>query len=302
MAVSGAFRAHAYHVRGRRLDDVRRPQILAAALELIRERGLWDVRLADVAKRAGISATSVVYYFGTKDAAVRAGDRRGRRRLLRAAAGRAWPGWSMGVDRIARLFVSSSTSDWPLWMDLWVYSRHHPETAVAQRRFHERWRETIADVVRYGCDTGEWRVPDPAAVALRLSALTDGLAVHMVLGDRDHTPEAYVAMSLAAAALELGCDLGRPGAGRRAGQRAVRLAPLQHRRHRLGGHSVGRRRRLGRVVGGMRVQQRPRPAECRLVRRAVARSAARPARSRPGGPSAAPRPAPRGRPAPPGRS
>ena len=44
----------------RRLDDVRRPQILATTVALIGERGLWDVRLADVAKRAGISATSVL--------------------------------------------------------------------------------------------------------------------------------------------------------------------------------------------------------------------------------------------------
>jgi AcrR family transcriptional regulator len=189
------------------MDDVRRPQILAAALELIRERGPWDVRLADVAKRAGISATSVVYYFGTKDAlfalAIAEADDAFYEPLLADLAR-----LEHGVDRIARLFVSSSTSDWPLWMDLWVYSRHHPETAAAQRRFHERWRETIAAVVRYGCDSGEWCVPDPNAVAVRLSALTDGLAVHMVLGDREHTPESYVAMSLAAAALELGYDLG----------------------------------------------------------------------------------------------
>src|ERR1700735_4571930 len=51
----------------RRLDDVRRPQILATTVELIGEHGLWNVRLADVAKRAGMSATSVVYYFGPKD-------------------------------------------------------------------------------------------------------------------------------------------------------------------------------------------------------------------------------------------
>jgi AcrR family transcriptional regulator len=189
------------------LDSVRRPQILRAALELIRERGLWDVRLADVARRAGISATSVVYYFGTKDAlfalALAEADDAFYEPLL-TDLGRL----ERGVDRIARLFVSSSTSDWPLWMDLWVYSRHHPETTAAQRHFHERWRETIADVVRHGCQRGEWDVPDPAVVALRLSALTDGLAVHMVLGDREHTPQAYVAMSLAAAALELGCELG----------------------------------------------------------------------------------------------
>jgi AcrR family transcriptional regulator len=189
----------------RRLDDVRRPQILATTVELIGERGLWDVRLADVAKRAGISATSVVYYFGSKDQlfaqAIAEADDAFYEPLLAELAE-----LSTGAQRIACLFVRSSTSDWPLWMDLWVYSRHHPETALSQRHFHERWRQTIADVISYGCQRGEWSVADPDAVALRLSALTDGLAVHMVLGDAEHTPQAYVAMSLAAASLELGCD------------------------------------------------------------------------------------------------
>jgi hypothetical protein len=76
---------------------------------------------------------------------------------------------------------------------------------VAQRRFNRRWRETIEDVVHHGINTGEWEVDDPPGVAQRLAALTDGLAVHMVLGDPDHTRERYVSMSLAAAGLELGC-------------------------------------------------------------------------------------------------
>jgi AcrR family transcriptional regulator len=191
----------------RRLDDVRRPQILATAVELIRERGLWEVRLADVAERAGLSATSVVYYFGTKDQlfaeAITHADDAFYEPLLSELEG-----LGTAVERIACLFHGSSTSDWPLWMDLWVYSRRHPETAAAQRRFHERWRETIADVIRHGCARGEWSVDEPDAVALRLSALTDGLAVHMVLGDSDHTAERYVEMSLAAASLELDCDVG----------------------------------------------------------------------------------------------
>ena len=201
----------------RRLDDVRRPQILATTVALIGERGLWDVRLADVAKRAGISATSVVYYFGSKDQlfaqAIAEADDAFYEPLLSELAG-----LGSAAERIAWLFVRSSTSDWPLWMDLWVYSRHHPETATAQRHFHERWRRTIADVVRHGCSTGEWSVADPDAVALRLSALTDGLAVHMVLGDAEHTPERYVAMSLVAASLELGCD---PGELERAARRSA---------------------------------------------------------------------------------
>jgi AcrR family transcriptional regulator len=190
----------------RRLDAVRRPQILATATDLVREKGLWSVRISDVAKRAQMSPTSVVYYFGTKDElfadAISRADDMFYEPVLEELAQLA-----TAAERIAWLMVRSSTSDWMLWIDLWVYARHHPDTAVAQRRFHRRWRQTIEDIVRDGMDAGEWTVDDPADVAQRLSALTDGLAVHMVLGDPDHTPGRYVSMSLTAAALELGCDL-----------------------------------------------------------------------------------------------
>ena len=189
----------------RPLDDVRRPQILETTVELIRERGLWEVRLSDVAERAGISAASVVYYFGTKDQlfaeAIHVADEG-----FYAPLADEFARHRAAAERIVRLLRHSAVSDWPLWIDLWVYSRHHPETAAAQRHFHERWRMTIEEIVRYGGQTGEWSVSDPAAVALRLSALTDGLAVHMVLGDAEHTPERYVEMSLVAAALELGVE------------------------------------------------------------------------------------------------
>jgi AcrR family transcriptional regulator len=188
----------------RRLDAVRRPQILATATDLVREKGLWSVRISDVAKRAEMSPTSVVYYFGTKDElfadAISRADDMFYEPVLEELAR-----LDTARERLAWLIVRSSTSDWMLWIDLWVYARHHPDTAVAQRRFHRRWRQTIEDVVRQGIDAGEWTVDDPPGVSQRLSALTDGLAVHMVLGDPDHTPERYVSMSLTAAALELGC-------------------------------------------------------------------------------------------------
>ena len=190
----------------RRLDAVRRPQILATATELVREKGLWSVRISDVAKRAGMSPTSVVYYFGTKDelfaAAISQADDMFYEPVLEELKR-----LDSACARLAWLIVRSSTSDWLLWIDLWVYARHHPDTAVAQRRFHRRWRQAIEDIVREGQESGEWTVQDPSEVSQRLSALTDGLSVHMVLGDADHTPERYVSMTLAAAALELGREL-----------------------------------------------------------------------------------------------
>src|SRR3712207_8203204 len=45
----------------------RRTQMLEAAAEVIGERGLCDTRIADVARRAGLSPALVVYYFGSKE-------------------------------------------------------------------------------------------------------------------------------------------------------------------------------------------------------------------------------------------
>jgi AcrR family transcriptional regulator len=190
----------------RRLDAVRRPHILATAVQLIREKGLWSVRISDIAKRAGMSPANVVYYFGSKDQlfaeAISDADD-----AFYALVDEELPRLPRAADRLAWLVARSSTSDWLLWVDLWVYARHHPDTTAAQRRFHWRWRRSIEAVVRFGTEAGEWDVADPDAVAQRLSALSDGLAVHMILGDPDHTRERYVAMILASAARELGCDL-----------------------------------------------------------------------------------------------
>ena len=46
---------------------LRRPQILAAAAEVIAERGLVKTRIADVAERAGTSPPAVLYWFRSKD-------------------------------------------------------------------------------------------------------------------------------------------------------------------------------------------------------------------------------------------
>src|ERR1700753_4248385 len=155
----------------RRLDAVRRPQIVAATIELIREKGLWTVRTSDVAKRAGLSPTSVVYYFGTKD-----------QLFAEAIAGADDAFYDTALDELARLeraadrmawlVVRSSTTDWLLWMDLWVYTRHHPDTTLAQRRFQRRWRQTIQDIIEYGNGTGEWQGARPFGRPQRPARLT----------------------------------------------------------------------------------------------------------------------------------
>ena len=127
----------------RPLAKVRRPQILAAAVALLREDGLWSVRVADVAERAGTSATAVIYYFGTKDELFKAAIADADAEFY-APCGRSSSGWRPASQRLAWLIVRSSRSEWVLWMDLWVYARRHPDLLPTRRGFSERWSATIA--------------------------------------------------------------------------------------------------------------------------------------------------------------
>src|ERR1700736_6343942 len=50
-----------------RVDHLRKPQIVAAAAEVLYERGLFDTRIGDIAERAGTSSPTILYYFESKD-------------------------------------------------------------------------------------------------------------------------------------------------------------------------------------------------------------------------------------------
>jgi AcrR family transcriptional regulator len=183
---------------------VRGPEILATTVELVREHGLSNVRVVDVAERAGTSPTSVIYYFASKDqlfgravadadAAFYAELRPQLERL------------ESGIDRLACLIVRSSVSEWPLWIDTWHLARQSAEMRVADWGFESRWCDVIAETIRHGQARGEFSPVDADEVAVRLAALSEGLAVHMVLEQPGRTHAHYVSMLLKAAAVELGC-------------------------------------------------------------------------------------------------
>ena len=50
-----------------KLEHLRKPQIVAAAAEVLYERGLFETRIGDIAERAGTSSATILYYFESKD-------------------------------------------------------------------------------------------------------------------------------------------------------------------------------------------------------------------------------------------
>jgi AcrR family transcriptional regulator len=192
-----------------RLDHVRRPELLAAAAAVIRKRGLENARVADVAEAAGTSAPSVLYYFASKA------------ELLKEALTSAEEGYyedlALTLDGIesARermlLIVDSGAGegdyDAALWMELWARALKDQELAATRAELDGRWRRSIAEVVRYGQERGEFGEADPEEFAVLLAALLDGLAVQIALRDMEVTPERVRELALKLAERELGCEL-----------------------------------------------------------------------------------------------
>ena len=143
-----------------KLEHLRKPQIVAAAAEVMYERGLFETRIGDIAERAGTSSATILYYFESKD------------RLLEEAVDHADREWytrlSARLDRCAgateklvRLVEDTSLGngelgDWTLWLEMWVRARRDPHVRASYPRLDRRQRSLIAGIVREGQDAGEF--------------------------------------------------------------------------------------------------------------------------------------------------
>jgi AcrR family transcriptional regulator len=197
-----------------KVDHLRKPQIIAAAAEVLYERGLFDTRIGDIAERAGTSSPTILYYFESKDRlleeAVEYADRTFYERLSEGQ-----DQFENAGDRLVNLIEETSLgpgglNDYTLWMEIWVRARRDPSVRRSYFRLDRRQRVLIADIVRDGQRSGEFSAAtDPDDFALALSGLMDGLGVQVTLGQPDVTPTRMVDRCLALASSELKCELRR---------------------------------------------------------------------------------------------
>ncbi|KUN80651.1 TetR family transcriptional regulator [Streptomyces bungoensis] len=160
----------------------RREELLRAAVEQIGARGVAAVRIADVASALGVSNALVLYHFSSKEKLVAAAfahaaedDLAQLRRLLgrRASALRR-------LRSAVRWYApTGQAKGWRLWIEGWAVALREPALREVTRDLDRQWKAAIAEVLAEGVAAGEFTCPDPAAAALRLTALLDGLAVQL---------------------------------------------------------------------------------------------------------------------------
>jgi AcrR family transcriptional regulator len=165
---------------GRRRADVRREEILRAAATVVARNGFARTRAADVAAELGVSTALVFYHFDTKERllseAFGFAAREDLDRLRRAVAARGT--CTQRLKAVLRLYAPAREAPgWTLDIDAWAEALRTPEVRAASQELDRQWRAAIEQVVRDGVAAGEFSCADPAASALRIAAMLDGLAV-----------------------------------------------------------------------------------------------------------------------------
>jgi AcrR family transcriptional regulator len=188
--------------------EERRRRILAAAVEVLKEKGFAGARIADVAAVAGTSPALVVYHFKTLDG------------VLAEALGSVEDAFyddlatslPPGADALERLRLigvlgcdtGPAVGNWTLWIEVWVRALRDGQARALRRALDARWRQTLREAIDIGVAEGAFTCPDSQASAVRLAALMDGLAVQVALRDPDVPESRMTELWLTAAAAEVG--------------------------------------------------------------------------------------------------
>ncbi|MET9258139.1 TetR/AcrR family transcriptional regulator [Streptomyces sp. NPDC003717] len=166
-----------------------REDVLAAAMEMIAERGLEQLTMAALGREVGMSSGHLLYYFGSKDELLlrtlewsegRLGVERGRL-LARAGTCRA------RLDAYVDLYVPERPGDphWTLWLEVWNRSQNADDAGRdRQVAIESAWHRDLVALLAEGVSRGEFRRVDPDRFGAKLRALLDGFAIHVAIGLR----------------------------------------------------------------------------------------------------------------------
>ena len=150
----------------RRRKDARPAELLAAALELFVEKGFAATRLADVVARAGVAKATLYLYFDSKEALFRAVVEHGIVPLFAAAESELGDYSGSASDLLIELLTRwqrevGATPLAGLYKLIIAEAHNFPELA---QYYHDevivRGRALLADVLRRGMASGEFRVID----------------------------------------------------------------------------------------------------------------------------------------------
>lgn len=190
--------------------EERRTEILEITCEVVIERGFAATRIADVAKRLGVSSSLIHYHFDSKEQLLaEAFAHYARKDIAEMEAEiEAAPSAVAQLDRLVHNYVPEGSGDveWMLWIDGWGEALRNPMMRKISQELDEQSASLAERVIRHGIETGEFACSDPAAAAMRLTAVVDGLAVQFAAHDGMMNRAQFIEHVRTLAAWEVGLE------------------------------------------------------------------------------------------------
>jgi AcrR family transcriptional regulator len=197
-----------------------RNRILVAAADCIVRDGLVSVRMAGIAKAAGVSSGLVHYHFTTKEqlftevlAHSSAISHTLTERALKLAGTQPAPRLSAFLDRCLPS-DERLTHDWRLWQELDLLCLRQPALAKVGAEVYETIYTSVTEIIKAGIEAGVFDLDAGEArrVAETAVALCDGLGARVVDAGPDLPLEQARTMVLSAVGRLVGHDgpLPRP--------------------------------------------------------------------------------------------
>jgi AcrR family transcriptional regulator len=200
-------------------------KILAAAAKVIAEQGLAGVRMAGIAKAAGVSTGLLHYHFDTKERLFAEvlvwSDKHSSvldQESMRDAGQRPPQRLAAYLDRCLPS-DEQLAQDWLLWQELASLCLRHPELGQVGVDLYDHLYDTAASIIDDGVASGDFRAPAGGSriVAEAAIAMCDGLGTRVLSSGPDLTLAGARQILAATMGVLLGHDGPLPLEGAEAG-------------------------------------------------------------------------------------
>lgn len=195
-------------------QEVRRTQLVAAARQAVLERGLLGLRLGDVAAKAGLSASSVLYYYPSLAELLQEVQREAVERFCAAREEAVRDDADARTRLIAmiRSGLPSGPGDELCWLlyELGAFARRDAGYAARHIELYQRQVAIYLGILEAGAALGTFRLAgDALGIARNLVILEDGYGLHMTMAVPTYEPAVAERQITAYASMATGCQLGQ---------------------------------------------------------------------------------------------
>lgn len=164
----------------------RRRAIAAAAWPLFTSNGYQAVKVADIAREAGMSSSAVHYYFRSKnDIFLATLDLCSEQAAARREAVASISDPAERLVRFAHVQLDGSaeaTREWTTWAQFWASSPMFADAKEATAVAYSRWDQQLRAIVLEGLASGHFAAASPDEMIGAVTAMIDGLGVQMLTG------------------------------------------------------------------------------------------------------------------------